>query len=200
MRGVQSRKGILLFAARALAWLVPCFAAWYWLAPWLDRPAVWLAEGWIGLFREGLLSRVEVDGRMLNFVTSVVVQAAPGERGVLVVDVNPQLSTYGAPFLAALVLASRGGWRRLVLGLALLVPFQAWSLGFDFLANLLRVGREVALEAGLLGWRGEFAALAYQLGSLLFPTLVPVALWVAMQGSYVRELAGTPAFERTRIP
>lgn len=186
------RKAIALFAARVLAWLVPCFAAWYWLAPWLDRPALWLAQGWIGLFREGLLSHVEIDGRLLEFVTSIAVQGTGGEHGVLVVEVNPQLSTYGAPLFAALVLASRGGWRKLVLGLVLLVPFQSWSLGFDFLANLLRSGREVALDAGLLGWRGEVAAFAYQLGSLLFPTFVPVALWVAMQMEYLRELVGMP--------
>jgi len=189
---VHPRKPILLFAARILAWLVPCLAAWYWLAPWLDRPAAWLAQGLVALHGE-LVASIEIDGRLLDFVTRLAARTASGERGVVIVEVNPMLSTYGTPFLAALVLASRGGWRKLALGLAALLPFQAWSIAFDFLAQVLRAGPETASQAGLVGWRAELTALAYQLGSLLFPTLAPVAVWVAMQARYVRQLAGTAA-------
>lgn len=194
---MRPRKPILLFALRVLAWLAPCLAAWYWLAPWLDRLPVWLAQGLLALYRGGLVAGVEFDGRLLEFVTTIPVRQA-GQAGVLVVEVNPLLSTFGAPFLATLVLASRGGWRRLLLGLALLVPFQAWSIAFDFIAQILRTDRELVVQAGLAGWRAEFAALAYQLGSLIFPTLAPVACWVAMQWRYVQELAGFPGVEPQR--
>ncbi len=93
---MRPRSAVLLFALRVLAWLVPCFGAWYWLAPWFDRPAAWLAQGLLGAFRGGVVDGVEFDGRLLNFVTSL--ETHEGSRtGVLVVEVNPLLSTYGAP-------------------------------------------------------------------------------------------------------
>lgn len=189
----RQRKPILLFAARVLGWLVPCFLAWYWLAPWLDRPAAWLAQGWLALFDDAILDSVEFEGRLLELVTNIGVQASAG-RGVFVVEVNPLLSTYGAPLFAALVLASRGGLARLVLGLAALLPFQGWSVAFDFLAQIVRAGPEMGAASHFAGWRIELIAFAYQLGSLIFPTLAPVALWVALQRRYVGELAGAAPF------
>ena len=36
-------------------------------------------------------------------------------------------------------------------------------------------------------------ALGYQLGTLVFPTVVPVMLWVAMDSRYMRNTAGREA-------
>jgi hypothetical protein len=178
------------FALRVLAWLGPCLAAWYLLAPWYDRLPAWLAQGVVGLFQGGLVDGIEFEGRSLTFVTSVLVEAQPGRSGALVVEVNPLVSTYGAPLFAALVLASRGGWARLLAGLAILAPFQAWGIAFDFIASVVRGG--LASQAGLARWQAEFAALAYQLGSLLFPTLAPLLAWAALQRETIRELVQSP--------
>jgi len=48
---------------------------------------------------------------------------------------------------------------------------------------------KVAAQAGLIGWRAEFIALAYQLGTLMFPVLAPVALWVAFDPPLLGRLA-----------
>jgi hypothetical protein len=49
---------------------------------------------------------------------------------------------------------------------------------------------DVAVQAGIVGWRREFAALGFQLGSLIFPALVPVAAWAALERRRIADLAG----------
>src|SRR4029434_3587511 len=79
----------------------------------------------------------------------------PAGAGAMLVQVNPLVSTYGAALFAALLLASRGGWGKVLLALAILVPFQAWSIAFDFLAQLVRAGPEAISRANLHDWRAE---------------------------------------------
>jgi hypothetical protein len=67
---------------------------------------------------------------------------------------------------------------------------QAWSIAFDFLAQLVRAGPEAMARANLVGWRAEAVALGYQLGSLIFPAVAPVITWAALRRSFIQELIG----------
>lgn len=168
------------FVVRAVLWLPPCFAAWYWTATFHAAVAAavarWLAER----VSPGLIAATEQVGRGLVFVTTVQVQAGPGQAGVLTVDVNPLVYTYGVALFAALSLAAKARWWTLPLGIALLLPFQGWGIAFDLLAQLgAKLGPDVAAQAGVAGWRAEAVALGYQAGSLILPSLAPAALWVA---------------------
>jgi hypothetical protein len=141
------------------------------------------------------VSAVERQGPDLVFVTTIVVHPAPTQTGVLLMDVDPMLYTYGLPFFVALMLAARAkGWKVLA-GAVVLLPFQAWGIAFDFLAQVVRTGADVSAQAGLSGWRSEGVALAYQAGSLLFPVLVPVALWVAFNRPLFDGLVRAPSRE-----
>lgn len=181
------------FVLRTFLWLPPCFAGWYLgaqhVAPVLGAAARVLVE----LFRSGILSSLERQGQVLIFVTTIQVHPAPDQVGVLLVEVNPLLYTYGLPFFVALMLGARAKWAKILAGAAVLVPFQAWGIAFDFLAQIVRTGAGVSAQAGLLGWRTDFVALAYQVGSLIFPALVPVALWVAFNRPLFGALIGAPA-------
>jgi hypothetical protein len=181
---VRPADPIWRFALRALAWLPACFAVWYLAAPWYDRPAGWLARILIDIWRQGMVDSLEYQARLVTFVTSLDVHAQAG-TGRLVLEVNPLLYGYGAPLLVALLLASRAPWTKIALGLVALIPFQAWGIAFDALAQVLRDAPELAARAGLAGMRAELAALAYQLGSLILPTLVPVVLWVMWQRPFI---------------
>lgn len=180
------------FVLRTFLWLPPCFAAWYfgaqYLAPFVGAVARMLVE----LFKSGLVSGLEREGLDLVFVTTIQVHPAPDQTAVLLVDVNPLLYTYGLPFFVALMLAARAKWWKILAGAALLLPFQGWGIGFDFLAQIVRTGPGVSAPAGLLGRRAEVIALAYQIGSLLFPALIPVALWVAFNRPLFRGLVRSP--------
>ena len=181
------------FVLRTFLWLPPCFAVWYLGAQYLARLFGALARLFVELFKSGLVSALELQGLDLVFVTTIQVHPAPAQIAVLLVEVNPLLYTYGLPFFVALMLAARAkGWKILA-GAAVLLPFQAWGIAFDFLAQIVRTGTDVCAQAGLLGWRAEVIALAYQIGSLIFPALVPVALWAAFNRPFLASLARSPA-------
>lgn len=174
------------FVLRVFLWLPPCFAAWHLGAHWQTEIAAAFARLFITFFNALLVSATE-NGTELVFVTTLEVQQA-GRAGVLSVDVNPLIYTYGLALFLALMLASRASVLRLIAGAAILLPFQGWGIAFDFLAQVgVKLGPGIAMQAGLLGAR-EMIALAYQLGNLIFPSLVPVVVWVALERPFVDSL------------
>lgn len=178
------------FVLRVFLWLPPCFAAWYLTAPYHSAVAAGFARFVIALFNAALISATEQPSIDLVFVTRLQAQQAPGPVGVIAIEVNPLLYTYGLALFLALMLAARARWWKVLAGVAILFPFQGWGIGFDFLAHVgAKLGPEVAARAGLLGAR-EAIALAYQVGNLVFPSLVPVALFVAFNRPYIQGLAG----------
>ena len=147
------------FVLRTLAWLPPCFAAWYLGAQIHTGIAAALARLVVAFFNAAIIKATEYPGLELRFVTTIEVPSAAG-RGVLAIEVNPLLYTYGLALFLALMLAARARWRHVLLGAAILLPFQGWGIGFDLLAHLgVKLGPEVSAQAGLLGSR-EFIALA----------------------------------------
>ena len=180
---------VVRFALRIGLWLPPCFAAWYFGAKYLVPIVGAAAAAVVGLFRSGLVAALERQDLALVFVTSIVVHPRPGQTGVLLVEVNPLLYTAGLPLFLALMLASHARWWKVLAGAALLLPFQAWGIAFDFLVQVgVKAGWEVSARAGLIGWRAEVIALSYQLGSLIFPAFAPVALWMAFNRPLVADL------------
>lgn len=174
------------FVLRTVLWLPVCFAAWYWSAPYHAALAGPLARAFVDAFHSGLVSAIEQPGRDLVFVTRIAVRAGNDESGFLVPEVNPLLYTYGLAFFAALMLASRARAWKLLVGVAALLPFQAWGIAFDFLVQVgVKLGPEVSAQAGLIGWKREAIALGYQLGALIFPTLIPVVLWAAFNRPFI---------------
>ena len=176
------------FMLRTLGWLPLCFAAWSMAAPYHAIVAGKLSRGLVGVVAPGMVEAVERAGPVLVFVTTVEVRAAPGQSGALVAEVNPLLYTYGLALLLALMLAARARWRGLLAGAALLLPFQAAGIAFDFLSQVaITLGPEVAARSGIVGWRVEAIALGYQAGALLMPALAPVMLWAMLCRDFVEQ-------------
>ena len=174
------------FVLRVFLWLPPAIAAWYLGSHFHTEIAAAFARLYIA-FLNGLLVSATENGEHLVFVTTLPVQQA-GQAGVLAVEVNALIYTYGLALFLALMLASRARWWRILAGAAVLLPFQGWGIAFDFLAQVgAKMGPEVAAQAGLLQAR-EAIVLAYQLGSLIFPSLVPVIAWIALDRRFVEAL------------
>jgi len=175
------------FVLGAFLWLPPCFAAWYFSAPFQAAVAGRLARGLIDLFAPGVVSGLERQGSDLLFVTTLEVHPGPGLTAVLVPEVNPLLYTYGLALFVALMLASRSRWRAILGGAAILLAFQAWGIAFDLLAQIApNLGSQATAQAGALDWRREAIALGYQVGALVFPSLMPVVLWGLFNRSFVQ--------------
>ena len=179
------------FVMRVFLWLPPCFALWYLGAHVHTEVAAGFARLFVAFFNGLLVTATENRTVELVFVTTLEVRQA-GASGVLTVEVNPLIYTYGLALLLALMLAARARWWHLVAGAAILLPFQGWGIAFDFLAQVgAKMGPEIAAQAGLTGAR-EAIALAYQLGNLLFPSLVPVIVWVALERPFIEALRIRP--------
>lgn len=176
-------------ALRTLLWLPPCLAAWYFSAPYHAAIVGMLTHMLLAVFQPGLVSALEQTGTNLAFVTTLKVYPEPGQVGLLAPEISPLIYTYGLAFFGALMLATHAQWEKILVGAVILLPFQCWGIAFGLLVQVgLKLGPEVAAQAGIFGWHREAIALGYQVGSLIFPSLVPVVLWVSFNRPFIKSL------------
>ncbi len=177
-----ARREVLQVFGLALLLLPLCLAAWFvaapavgWLPSRLAAPPIAAAAGPV--------TSIETSARQVTYTVRVEGAYRPGGSPQVEarVEVPSATYTFGIAIFLALALASKG-WRqpgRLALGIAILLPLPAVGIGFDALRQL---GSAPQL-AELLAWRPgmrEAIALGYQVGSLLLPTLAPIAAWLAL--------------------
>jgi hypothetical protein len=181
------------FVVRVIAWLPAAFLVWYFTAPVLMWPAALVVElvaraGFADLVRD-----IAQSGATLTFATVLHPGEAGSRSGVITVDVNMLLYAFGLPLYAALVLAAHEPHRvrRLVVGYAALTPCIAWGVLADFLKNVaITAGPLVASQTGFVAWQRETIAFAYQLGTLILPTVVPAVAWVLTHRAFLERLNG----------
>lgn len=164
---------------RILLWFVPCVAAWYWLAPAADGLVASGARVLANLVVRDVVREVEVASGLVTFVTAMSVK---GQAGVLTVDANPRLFTYGFALFAAIVLGARArsAWWSLPLGALVVSLVAMWGVAFDLLGHLVRSAPEALHARGVTQGTVNFIALGYQLGSLVLPAVVPAVAAVAV--------------------
>ena len=173
-----------------IAWLPVAFATWYVLAPVILWPARWLAALVAhGAFGD-LVRGVEAHGATLSFVTTLKAGRADA-TGVLTVDVNMLLYSFGLPLFVALTLAA-GEPRRsrsLFIGYLAMLPFVAWGVIADFLKNIaITAPALVASQAGFSALDRDIIAFAYQFGSLILPSIVPAVAWVLTHRAFLERM------------
>jgi hypothetical protein len=177
------------FVLRILVLLAPCFAGWYLTAPYHAALVGPLSLQIIEPWRVGLVSAIERTQSTLTFVTGIQSSSSDGRIGELLVEVNPMIYSYGLALFVALMLASRAKAWKIAAGAGVLLLFQAWGVGFDFLAQVgVLSSPEIAARAGLFGWRREAIAIGYQAGTLIFPGLAPILLWAAFNRGFIAGL------------
>ncbi|HEX8010575.1 MAG TPA: exosortase H-associated membrane protein [Casimicrobiaceae bacterium] len=192
------------FVLRVAGWLPLAFAVWYLAGPLLAFPIVLLVDGVARLAFADLVKAVEQQGHLVTIVSTLKASLATTENaagGVISVEVNTLLYSFGLPMLAALVLAARQPhvWRNLVFGYVVLAPGITWGLVAEFLKHIaFDTAPSVAAQAGFSALEREAIAFAYQFGTLIVPTVAPAVFWVLthrrfLEGFAAREaLAGKP--------
>src|SRR5207253_3131315 len=98
------------FVLRVAAWLPLAFLVWYLAGPVLAWPIALLTEGVARLAFRDLIQGVEQQGHLLTIVSTLKPALATTEQsvtGVISVEVNTLLYSFGLPMLAALILAAR---------------------------------------------------------------------------------------------
>ena len=183
------------FVLRVVAWLPLTFAVWYLAAPLLVWPVALLAE-LITRSTFDWVKSVEQMGPLITFVTSLKPDEganAAGVKAVISVESNVLLFSFGLPMLAALILAAQEPRRvwMLLIGYAVLLPFQTFSVVADFLKNAaILAGPAVASQTNLDAWQREVIVFCYQFGTLILPTVAPAIVWVLMHRRFLERLSG----------
>ncbi len=165
------------FVFHTFLWLPPCSAVWYLIAPYHSDVVGRLARMLMNEFTTGIVSAIEQSGLNMVFVTTIKVHPELGRTALLTPEVNPLTYTYGVALFAALMLAERAKWWKILAGAAVLLLFQSWSIAFEVMAQIMQLGLDVTEQAGVHGWRLMIVDIGYQLGTFIFPSLLPIVLW-----------------------
>jgi hypothetical protein len=205
------------FFLAALLWLPLAFFFWFAFAAAFAWPVIALAklvllQAWPTLFTAigqgaDLLDAqghvLAHPGYLMQITSGVLVNAAPAGApphfGFLEPVINPMVYGYALPLFAGLVLATPltrlRRLRQLAIGMPLIWCAQALGVVAESLKSLaLDAGPAGAEAAQRAGVSLEFVALCYQFGYLILPALVPVALWIVLNRSFIEMLtraAGT---------
>ncbi|HVF65989.1 MAG TPA: exosortase H-associated membrane protein [Casimicrobiaceae bacterium] len=178
------------FVLVTLAWLPAAFAIWYLAAPMLMWPAQIAAEAVLQTAFADLVRAISAQGAVFSVLTTL----KPGHAvsgGAVSVDVNMLLYSFGLPMYAALVVAAREpAWlKRLAIGYVVLLPVVAFGVVADFLKNVaITAGPSVASQTGFSAVQREAIVFAFQLASLILPTVVPAAVWVLTHRRFLERL------------
>lgn len=188
---VLQRSPLTLFFVKGACWLLLLTALWAPVADWTMRPAAALASvalqtafpWWAGS------SAYSDDTLELNTRIEIPVPNAPqGVRAELVAEAKPAHYGFGLPMLLALLLASGGRHlvRKLAIGVAVLIPCQAFSVFVVLLKQVaLGSGTAATTQLGFSALQLNGIALAYQLGVLLVPALTPIIVWLMLERPFL---------------
>ena len=178
----SGRRRILVAAATALVLLPVFLALWYaaagplaWIPGKLALPVIRIASGGTTV--------MALKARELVYTVKLEMPYRPGgvPRIAAEVEVAAGKYTYGIALFLALALAAKDSRRPvgIAIGAAILVALPAFGIAFDALKQL---GATRGM-APFLSWGAamrEAIALGYQAGTLLLPTLAPVAIWLVL--------------------
>ena len=181
------------FVLRVAAWLPAAFLVWYLAGPLLTWPIALLTSAVTRVALADVVQAVEQHGHVLTIVSTLkTTLGTTGKAGVISVDVNTLLYSFGLPMLAALILAARQSHpvRRLILAYLVLAPFVTWGLVAEFLKHLVfDTSVAVAAQAGFSPLQREVIAFAYQFGTLILPTVAPAVFWVLTHRRFLESFA-----------
>lgn len=178
-----------VFFASAVGWFLVGTLLWMQVSVWTSYPVAGLANVvleksasyWVRSVQV-LPGRIEVETRI-----QVAMAGSRPNQGVaeLVAEGDPAHYGYGLPLFLALLLAARSRqlWKKALLGYLLLLLPQTFSLVMNILKQIMVAGGRPGALA-IDQWQMEAIALGYQTGSLLVPTLAPVALWLWLERDF----------------
>jgi hypothetical protein len=207
------------FALKAALWLPLCFVIWFWLAAlWVMAPAaiarIVLVGFWPDLFT-GLVQGgdlLDAGGRviahagyLLTLNTSVMVTvpadaSGGGGVGLLEPTLNPMVYAYSLPLFCGLAMATPLTTPRRIVQILIAFAVIWIAQAFGIVCESLKF---VAFDAGPPGVAAiaragpptGAIALAYQFGYLILPAVIPAALWIGLNRSFIEQLvrpAGEP--------
>lgn len=186
---MSQRKLLTRFFLRTLVLLVLLTGVWSQVAKWTSQPVSTMTHMALEFGAPYWVESVKKSPELIE-VQSRLQVAMTGGVGEVIVGANPSHYAYGLPILWALLLAVGGLGRvgKLALGYVLLLPAQAFSLTLDLLKQMAMAVPGGARALHIEQWQLELIGLGYQLGTLVLPTVVPIAIWLVLDRAFAQQL------------
>jgi hypothetical protein len=196
---------LLRFFAETVVCFLMLVALWTPVSAWTSCPAGWIthfaleegAKDWVRHVHRTPY-RIEVETRIRVHVKGPDARKGPAE---LVVEADPSRYGYSLPLFLALLIAARP--RRFVVkalaGYVLLLIPQALATTMTLLREMLAYGGG-ASNMGVAQWQLEAIALAYQMSTLLLPTLTPIVLWLLFDRAFLAAVMVDGWLRRRALP
>jgi hypothetical protein len=192
----KMRLGELLLLASL--WMLFGFMLWYYLSVFHGIPVRLAVDGllqWV--LGDQYFNTIPNPDRQYLFQvqTRIPFRFPDGSQEALGFIVNPLIYGYGLPLLFGLVMASAATLYRkaltLLCGYLAILVVQVWGVFWQSLKMLtFNFGPEVQQVVVDAGVSPTAIALCYQLGTLIFPPLVPVVVWVLASWKEVEQFSG----------
>lgn len=187
------------FLLRTLLWLPLCFIVWYATGGWLAFPAVLLSDGLLPLAMPGVVEGVGLQGYMASVITEFKMRVANGGVTLFSQALNALKYTIGLPLMLAIILATPYSWRDkgrdVVYSLIAVSLIQTWGICFEGTHLLLNISPSITASINhLLPYTQNtlfinYVALGNHLGYLIFPVMIPIALWFNRHKGLLEQLA-----------
>lgn len=196
-QNLPQRKVVTRFALIAIGGFIVLMLAWVKLSHWLSYPVAVLSHTVLEQSTPMWIRSVEKQPGKIAVDTSVeiVVPNSGGRRAEVLLEANPGRYAFGLPILGALLFAAwavrraPGRLWRMGLGYVLLLPFQSFSLVMYLLMELASASQFSIRTLRIEQWQLEAIVYGYQFGVLVVPTLVPVLVWLLLDGKFFSALA-----------
>ena len=182
----------------ASLWMLFGFMLWFYLSAFHGTPARLAADAVLSEILGGNFDSIVVEPNqhfLFQVQTNIEYLFRDGTRAPLAFIVNPLVFSYGLPLLFGLVMGSDVSWRRkaaiLAVGYLTITLVQVWGVVFETLKTLaFNFGEQTHQIVALAGVSDTVIALGYQLGTLIFPALAPIFVWVLMNRPLVEQFVG----------
>jgi len=190
----------------ATLWMLFGFMLWFYLSAFHGAPARLASDAILGQILGSHFHQIVVDPSqhfLFQVETSIPFTFRDGTTEALGFIVNPLVFSYGLPLLFGLVMGSDVSWLRkgliLLIGYITITAVQIWGVVWQSLKMLaFNFGAQTHQIVQDSGISDSAIALGYQLGTLIFPALAPIFVWVLTNRPLVEQFVGWQADQLTK--
>jgi hypothetical protein len=182
----------------ASMWMLFGFMLWFYLSAFHGIPARLASEAILGHILGNDFYRIIVEPNqhfLYQVETQIQFTFRDGTTEALGFVVNPLIFSYGLPLLFGLVMGSDVSWLRkiviMLIGYSVITLVQIWGVVWQSLKMLsFNFGEQTHAIVMSHGVSDASIALGYQLGTLIFPALAPIFVWVLSNRKLVEQFVG----------
>ena len=182
----------------ASMWMLFGFMLWFYLSAFHGIPARLASEAILSQILGSDFSRIIVEPSqhfLYQVETQIQFTFRDGTTDALGFVVNPLIFSYGLPLLFGLVMGSDVSWLRkgviMLIGYSVITLVQIWGVVWQSLKMLsFNFGEQTHAIVLSHGVSDASIALGYQLGTLIFPALAPIFVWVLTNRPLVEQFVG----------